>query len=202
MKSLFAFLLFPILCVQCFPWDDCGDDDDLACNELSPVLPQLAEAVPYQDGEELAFQYEDEQNPVRFPVFRNVIPPAVSLNCQDELEVVLRVTSADRVFNLAIVTDPSERPILQFGFSFGQTAAENSAQFDLTIEADETLSVPTPLTLRTIPDTIMRGVAYREVLVVEKPAAELGQISAFYYNQTDGLLRVEWRERPAFFRVE
>jgi hypothetical protein len=200
MKFFFSLFLLPFLCVKCCPWDDC-DGADFLCDEFLPVLPQLATAIPYQDGETLLFRFEDDPEVVSMDAFRNE-GLIGSQQCQDKILAVLQTDGPDRQFRLSLSTDTNGESRLRFVFSFGPLTQENQEFLNLEYDEQELASVRPPLQLRVVADTILAEVNYRDIAIVTVPdVIEPGKINSFYYNRADGLLRVERLNAPAFFRV-
>jgi len=202
MKFLLPLFLMPFLCVKCCPWDDC-EGADIVCQELLPILPQLENAIPYEDGETLNFRFADEPEVIRIDAFRRDNTAGASQNCQDGVFAVLQTTATNRPFRITLATDLFDREILFFNFFFEDSAQGDTEEFGVFYDEAERPGVAAPDLLRFITDTTLAGVNYQDVAEVKiMDGLATGEISAFYYSRIDGLLRVERVERPAFFRVE
>ncbi|MFK8164539.1 MAG: hypothetical protein AB8H12_18985 [Lewinella sp.] len=200
MKFFFPLFLLPFLCVKCCPWDDC-EGADFLCDEFLPVLPQLVTAIPYQDGETLRFRFEDDPEIFSVAAFRNE-GLIGSQQCQDEIFTVLQATDSSRPFRITISTDTNGESLLNFVFSFDPPNQESLEFYRLEFNELGVSGVMPPLELRVVTDTVLAGVDYQDVGIISVPeATEPGKISAFYYNEAGGLLRVERIGAPSFFRI-
>ncbi|WP_020568171.1 hypothetical protein [Neolewinella persica] len=200
MKFLLALLSFNFLCVWCFGLQDCSGDD-LICEEFLPVLPQLATAIPYENGEVLQFRFEDDPEVISINVFRNE-GLIGSQQCQDMILTVLETGDSDRRFRLSLSTDTNGESQLWFDFSFTSLEPEDREFFNLEYDELDVAGVRPPLELRMVADTTLAGFNYQDVAIVRiSEVVEPGKISSFIYNRADGLLRVERMNAPAVFRV-
>jgi hypothetical protein len=204
MKFLTTLLAFNFLCVWCFGFQDC-EGDDFVCEELLPIRPELSTAIAYEDGETMAYSFEDSNTTHGIRAFRNELAAGGSQQCQDVIHAGFSIHGGEETgFSVRLSTDIFNRNVLHFNYvftlPFGPTTSED---FEVLFEASGEASVAFPLELRIIPDTVLAGNTYRDVLLVEaSDASEGGEVTAFYYSTTEGLLRVERVSEPAFLRTD
>ncbi|TXF83699.1 hypothetical protein FUA23_21495 [Neolewinella aurantiaca] len=204
MKFLLPLLFMQFLCVKCFPWDDC-DGADLICDQLLPVRPELNEVVAYEDGEAVTYGFEDSNTTHNILAFRTEFEAGTSQRCQDEINAGFSIQGGEEAgFSLSLSTDVFNRNVLHFSFTFVDAfGPSNTETFEVIFDESGTGGVLSPFSSRTISDTLLVGNTYEDVLLVEIPTAEeAGQVSAFYYSKTDGLLRVERIDQAAFIRID
>lgn len=204
MKFLLPLILMQFLCVKCFPWSDC-DGDDLVCEELLPVRPELSDAIAYEDGEAMAYGFEGSNTTHGILAFRNEIEAGGSQRCQDGINAGFSIHGGEGDgFSLLLSTDVFNQSVLHFNFVFTSfSGPTDSEAFEVLFEESGVADIMPPLELRMIPDTVLEGNTYLDVLLIKAPEAiESGRISAFYYSKRDGLLRVERIDQSAFLRID
>lgn len=204
MKFVITLLMFNFLCVWCFGFQDC-EDDDFICEELLPIRPELSEVIAYEDGERITCGLEGSNTTYSVLAFRRELEAGVSQRCQDEINAGFSIGGIDEDgFSLVLSTDVFNQNILHFDFTFTfPFRATEREMFGVNFDEFGTASVASPQELQVIPSIEIEGNIYQDVLFIEVPeATESGKISAFYYNKTDGLLRVERIDRPVFFRID
>jgi hypothetical protein len=204
MKFLITLLTFNFLCVWCFGLEDC-EGDDLICEELLPVRPELNDAIAYEDNESALYGFEGSNTSYSVLAFRRELEAGVSQSCQDGINTGFSVGGIEEDgFSLLLSTDVFNQNLLHFDFTFTFSSRPTEREVvSVSFDASGEASVLPPLELRVVPDTLLAGVTYQDFLLVELPeATESGKVKAFYYNTTDGLLRVERIDRPAFLRMD
>lgn len=192
----------PFLCVKCCPWDDC-EGDDVVCETVVSVLPQIREAIPYDGMELLRFTYGDDQDEATARV--NKIEGVFNGidGCQDVIEASFTTVSSRRNFSLLLSSSSIMRDELKFDFRFGLAGAQPSQDFVLQY-SDSVISAISPsVSVVSDVDTVLAGFSYEDLLLVtDLGATEDGKIATFFYSSQFGLVQVARIDSPLITLVQ
>lgn len=195
MKSCSPFLFLSILLTSCSLLDD-GGNDDLPCDSIETIDLRIRDAIAYEDGQVLAFDASDGTSFTATVTEVLRLDPTQNSGCQEEISYNFDGINVNNSLQTGIrLVGGSEE--LRFNHFFSMNGfANQSLNVDLNANGEITGS---PAPSRLIPDTVLNGQTFNNVLVIDYGDAP---VRRSFYNLTSGFIGVEAADGMTIFLRE
>ncbi len=190
----FPFYLSIILLATSCSWLNGGEGDDPLCESVAPIDDRIRSAIPYRAEQTLDFDVSDKTS-LTATVREMVFEPTRGFDCAEETFIDFEAINVNSSLQVEIALS-GDLPELRFPVEFTVNGLREN---DFLVSLDEDGAIIASSTGRIIPDTVLNGQPYTNVLAEDYSYLSNSPVSSSYYSSSAGFIGVELTDSTSIF---